>query len=159
MVAINISDMVITSDKLVIPIYDPLKQTKKGKHMKPLEFRIYKEDEKLCVIDNLLTYLSKTEQYRSQYKLFLSYQKPHHAVSKDTITRWINDIMTKAGIDVKKHVTHSCRAAASSYAATRLVPIKRIIDACGWARESTFRRHYQKDITDMDTIGEGLLKD
>ena len=63
----------------------------------------------------------------------------------------------KAGIDTNKYVTHSCRAAASSFAQKRRVPLKKIIDSCGWALEATFRRHYQKKITGGDTIGEHLL--
>ena len=125
--------------------------------MKPLEFKMYPNEEKLCVVDNLITYLAKTNQYRSDSKLFISYQKPHHAVSKDTVTRWIKDVMKNAGIDITKHVTHSCRAAASSFAYTRNIPIKKIVDACGWATESTFRKHYQKEVVDTDTIGESLL--
>ena len=126
--AITVTDMKVTTDKLIIPIYDPIKQTKKGKHMKPLEFKMYPNEEKLCVVDNLITYLAKTNQYRSDSKLFISYQKPHHAVSKDTVTRWIKDVMKNAGIDITKHVTHSCRAAASSFAYTRNIPIKKIVD-------------------------------
>lgn len=156
---IKVSDMVVNREKLMIPIYDPIKQTRKGHHMKPLEFKVFSE-EKLCVVDNLITYLKRTAQHRKDEKLFISYQKPFNSVSKDTITRWINDIMHKAGIDIKKYFTHSCRAAASSFAASRKVPIKKIVDACGWSNEKTFTMHYHKQVhPDEDgTIGERMLR-
>ena len=101
--AITVTDMKVTTDKLIIPIYDPIKQTKKGKHMKPLEFKMYPNEEKLCVVcvvDNLITYLAKTNQHRSDSTLFISYQKPHHPVSKDTVTRWIKGVMNLSLIHI-----------------------------------------------------------
>ena len=38
---IKTRDIVITADKCIIPIYDVIKQTKHGKHMKPLQFKVY----------------------------------------------------------------------------------------------------------------------
>ena len=140
---IKATDIVVTADKCIVPIYDPIKQSRDGKHMKPLEFKVFSE-EKLCVIQNLCTYLERTRPYRTAAPLFLSYQKPYHPVSKNTITRWVNDIMCKAGIDVSKYVTHSCRAAASSFAHSRKVPMKKIMDSCGWSSEYTFASHYKK---------------
>ena len=96
--AIKATDIVVTNEKCIIPIYDTLKQTRRGKHMKPLEFKVYVKEPKLCVIDNLSHYLAKTSHLRSSSPLFISYHKPHKAVSKDTIARWCRDIMQKSGI-------------------------------------------------------------
>ena len=155
--AINILDIVATVDKCIIPIYGVIKQTKKGKHMRPLEFKLYPGEEKLCLIQNLMTYLERTREFRKSSSLFLSYRKPYNPVSKDTITRWVNNVMQKAGIDVNKYVTHSCRSAASSYALGKNVPIKKIIDSCGWASERTFAAHYSKDVVNTETMAELLL--
>ena len=154
---INVLDIKVTTDLCVIPIYDPLKQSRPGKHMKPLEFSLF-EEKKLCIVQNLTTYLARTRDLRRSPKLFLSYQKPHNPVSKDTITRWCNDVMGKAGIDINKYVTHSCRAAASSYAKSKGVRIKTIMDACGWSSSKTFAIHYQKNIEKQCTIGERILR-
>ena len=156
--AIDACDIVVTKEKCIIPIYSKIKQSKQGKHMKPLEFTLYKSEDKLCVIQNLTAYLHRTRSIRKESQLFLSYQKPHQAVSKDTVTRWVNDIMAAAGIDTQKYVTHSCRAAASSFALKRSVPLKKIIDSCGWASEQTFARHYLKDIETATTMAEGMLE-
>ena len=155
--AINALDLVVTSEKCIVPIYCKIKQTRKGAHMRPLEFKVYQKEEKLCVIQNLAVYLKKTRSLRQDSQLFLSYQKPHHPVSKDTITRWVNDIMSEAGIDTSKYVTHSCRSAASSFAHKQKVALKKIVDSCGWSSEATFARHYHKEITDGSTIAECIL--
>ena len=153
---IKTRDIVIATDKCIIPIYDVIKQTKHGKHMKPLQFKVFCE-EKLCVVQNLSMYLERTRKHRTDNELFISYQRPFKAVSKDTVTRWVNDIMLKAGIDVRKYVTHSCRSAASSFAHKKKVALKKIMDSCGWASEYTFANHYKKKICDDSTIAEQLL--
>ena len=154
---IKATDIVVTSEKCIIPIYDPIKQSRDGKHMKPLEFKVFSE-QKLCVIQNLSTYLERTRPNRTAAPLFISYQKPYHPVSKDTITRWVNDVMSKAGIDISRYVTHSCRAAASSFAQAKKVPLKKIMESCGWSAEATFANHYSKEVGDDRTIGEELLR-
>lgn len=153
---IDILDIVVTKEKCIIPIYDLIKQSRKGAHMKPLEFKIF-DEEKLCVIQNLIEYLKKTSKLRTSSKLFISYRKPHNPVSKDTITRWVNQIMSKAGIDTNKYVTHSCRSAASSFA-LKNTPMKQILDACGWSHEKTFQTHYHKKISHDGTVAERMLK-
>ena len=154
--AIKATDIVTTREKCIIPIYDPLKQTRRGKHMKPLEFKVYTKEPKLCVIDNLSCYLGKTRNLRSSSPLFISYQKPHKAVSKDTIARWCRNMTSSSGIDIKRYTTHSCRSAASSMASSKRVVLRKIMDACGWASEKSFALHYQKCISDS-TIAEELL--
>ena len=68
---INVMDIVITGEKCIIPIYNPIKQTRKGKHMKPLEFKVYVSNEKLCVVHNLTTYLQRTKSHRNLLFYFL----------------------------------------------------------------------------------------
>ena len=155
--AIKATDIVTTREKCIIPIYDPLKQTRRSKHMRPLEFKVYTKEPKLCVIDNLSCYLGKTRNLRSSSPLFISYQKPHKAGSKDTIARWCRNMMSSWGIDIERYTTHSCRSAASSMANSKKVVLRKIMDACGWASERSFALHYNKCISDS-TIAEELLR-
>jgi len=46
---IDLKDIKAYSEKFVIPIMDPLKQTKPNRHMKPLVFHSYPNDYKLSV--------------------------------------------------------------------------------------------------------------
>ena len=157
--AIQVTDIKVTSHSCIIPIYSKIKQTRPGKHIKPLEFNVFTSEPKLCVVEHLTHYLAKTKMIRKSSALFLSYQKPHQAVSKDTIARWCRDMMTKSGIDPLKYVTHSCRSAASSMAKKNKFPLSRIIEACGWSTERTFALHYNKEIhsDERHTIGESLI--
>ena len=51
--AIKSTDIKVLGDRCVIPIYDLIKQSQPGRHLKPLEFPVYLEDPKLCVVENL----------------------------------------------------------------------------------------------------------
>ena len=154
---IQVSDIKILEDKCIISIFDKIKQTRPGKHMKPLEFRVYLREPKLCVVENLKEYLKKTQSYRKVYPLFISYQKPYGAVTKDTIARWCKHTLREAGIDIDKYSSHSSRSAASSYAAAKGLSLKKISAAAGWSRERTFAQYYKKDIEEDRTIGQSIL--
>ena len=155
--AINILHIKISNNVCYIPFYTKLKQTRKGHHLAPLKFRVYRKEPKLCVITNLTEFLKKTQDKRTDAALFLSSQKPHRSVSKDTISRWVKDMMISAGID-PSFVSHSSRSAASSYARTKGVSLREICDACGWANVKTFATHYQKEILGhTTTIADAIL--
>ena len=51
---IKATDILVNADKCIIPIYDTIKQSKEGKHMKPLELKVYNEDKLCCPKSNLL---------------------------------------------------------------------------------------------------------
>ena len=155
--SINALHIQVLNDKCIIPIYKTLKQTRVQSHLKPLEFKVYSKEPKLCIVDNLNLYLKKTGHLRKHSQLFLSMQKPHHPVSRDTISRWCKSIMMSAGIDTKKYTTHSSRSAASSYAKAKGVSLEKVVEACGWSNEKTFARFYDKAILNGTNIGESLL--
>ena len=144
--AIRSTDIRILGDRCVIPIYDPIKQTRPGRHLKPLEFRVYLNDPKLCVVEHLKQYLLKTSLIRKHPQLFISYQKPHNPVSKDTLARWCKQMMALAGIDINEYSSHSSRSAASSYAKAKGLSIRDICASAGWSSENTFARYYDKEI-------------
>ena len=125
--AINTLDMVVTPHHCVIPLYDTLKQTRPRHHLPPLQFKVYTREPKLCVVTNLMEYLNRTQRVRNHEPLFLSYHQTHKPVSKDTITRWCRQIMSAAGIDIEKYVTHSSRSAASSFAKRKGVPCEKLL--------------------------------
>ena len=68
--------------------------------------------------------------------------------------------MGKAGIDTSVYKAHSTthRAAATSAAKGKQVPIDTILSAAGWSSESTFARSYDKPIQDTAAnFGHELL--
>ena len=62
-------------------------------------------------------------------KLFITHQKPFHPASKDSIARWIKELLTLAGINTDLFIPHSCRAAAASHAESLNFPISQILKA------------------------------
>ena len=155
--AINALHITIVNGLCHIPLYTALKQTRHGKHLKPLGFAVFTSEPKLCVITNLCVYLKLTKPFRTDSALFLSYHRPHRAVSKDTIARWSKGMMAASGIDTTLYVTHSSRSAAASFARKKGLTLNEICDACGWSNESTFANHYNKEILPQRTVMDVVL--
>ena len=49
-------------------------------------------------------------------QFFITHGKPHHPISKDTLARWVKEVMVCAGIDVTTFKPHSTRGASTSKA-------------------------------------------
>ena len=154
--AIDILDIKILPDKCIIPIYEKLKHTNPERHLKPLEFPVYNMEPCLCVVVNLKLYLQKTLPYRKSSKLFLSYQKPYSAISKDTLARWCKDVLYKAGIDTNLYSSHSSRHATTSLLARNGMNMRDICLNAGWSSERTFAVHYNKVIEEADILNNFL---
>ena len=80
----------------------------------------------------------------TDFRLFISFVKPHRAVSSATISRWIKTVLSDAGIDTSIFKAHSVRRAATSAAYNKGVPVEHILKLANWSNESTFRRFYLK---------------
>ena len=83
---LRIDHMDESETKYVFPVYNKVKQTRPGKHIKPLEFIMYPNDEKLCVVTHLKEYINRTSQIRNSCKqLLISYIRPHGPVKKSSV--------------------------------------------------------------------------
>ena len=102
--------------------------------------------------------LERAQSFREQEtKLFLTYQKPHHAVSASTISRWVKSLLKRAGVDSSKFGAHSTRAASSSAAKQAGVPIMDILSTGEWSSERTFARHYSVPIQKKNNFAEAIF--
>ena len=156
--ALTVSCMRITNDTVHFEIAKLLKTSKPGKHQGHLEFKSYPVDERLCVVTCLKQYVKLTEPLRAGHDpLWLSYSKPFKPVSRDTVSRWIKNVLEKAGVNTKVFSAHSTRAAATSAARSNNVSINTIMDAAGWSRESTFRKFYDKPVQAVVNFGDQLV--
>ena len=141
-------------DRYRITIREKLKQTKPGRHLEPLDLIAYHNDKKLCVVEHLKEYLQRTKQLRKGHsQLLLSYVKPFHPVSKDTISRWIKQVLEAAGIDTNKYSAHSSRAASTSSCKAKGLNLAEIMKSAGWSNSTTFARFYDKPV---DTVTENF---
>ena len=94
----------------------------------------------------MLKHINRTANLRKSKKLLISYVKPHKEVSKDTVSRWIKDVLKSSGIDINTFTSHSCRSAASSKARIVGIHMSKILSNAGWANEKTFAKYYSRDI-------------
>lgn len=154
---LNIELMQKLPNKYVFTIGEKLKHTRPGTHQKPIELLGY-TDRNLCVVQHLDEYLRRTVTLRCDIsQLFVSFIKPHKAVSKDTIGRWIKEVLKDAGIDTKIYSSHSSRAASTSYSFETGAKLTDILQAAGWSNARTFALYYKKPI-ETRTLGNNIMQ-
>ena len=155
---LDVRNVTIRDDMLIIRYGDLLKQSRPGHHLDEISLAAYPNDKDLCVLHVYKTYIHRTNKLRgSEFKLFISTQKPHKSVTIDTIGRWIKTVMIDAGIDMSLFSPHSTRAAATSAAARMNVSIDTILRTAGWTGDSTFRKFYHKPVRMNCDFGSALL--
>ena len=124
-----------------------LKQTRPGYKNPDVIIKSYPIDRRTCVMTVLKEYLKQTHELRANTRqLFISYIKPYKAVSNSTISRWIKEILHRAGIDIKQFGAHSVRSASTSKAKLNNVSVSDIMDRAGWSNVKTFASFYDKRI-------------
>ena len=64
--------------------------------------------------------------------------------SKDTMSGWLKQVMTAAGLDTSIFKSHSTRIAATSAAKVANVPLDEIMATAGWRSSSVFAVFYKK---------------
>ena len=112
-------------------------------------FEAFPMDKRLCVAECLRCYEGRTSCFRSSgvdqpNQLFLSFIKPHKAVTSQTLAHWIKNTMEDAGIDTAIFKAHSVRGASSTAAAEKGVLMADILRTADWSKDSTFRRFYYR---------------
>ena len=150
----------MTENKITFYITKVLKHTKPGRHQQPIEFVAFEQDPTLCIVSHIKGYLRRTSSHRNdQSRLLLSYVNPFNPISKDTLSRWVKETLSQAGIDTKTFSAHSTRAASTSTAAAKGVPIHCIMDSAGWSNCHTFAKFYKKPQQVVKNYGSELLKE
>ena len=154
---LSTNDITFFKDKCTISYNAPLKNTRKGCHTSPLTLSCFHND-KLCVSCHLKHYIDVTKPLRSDKRLFISFHKPHHFISRDTLSRWIKMVLSLAGIDTNIFSSHSTRAASTSVAFSRDANIDNILSSAGWSSDCVFKKFYLKPITKpIKTLSQAVL--
>ena len=103
----------------------------------------------------LYEYLKRTDIFRDkdngqECKLFLTINKPHKAVSCQTISAWIVKTIKLAYKQQNKNVDkvkgHSTRAVGPSWAIFKGASMKNVLDSADWSRPNTFIKFYLKNV-------------
>jgi site-specific recombinase XerD len=116
----------------------------------PQRVKCLLSDERLCPVRAILHYLDLAKQIRKENEVFLFVSSTGTRAHKDTLRRWVVDLLQEAGIDA---TAGSCRSASTSAAFSRNDPIDEILKSAGWAQESTFRKFYKRQVLKIE---EGL---
>ena len=131
----------------------PNKTMKHAKANRPLE-PLYPDNEKLCIVKCLQSYIGirNTLVMWDIRDLIISYGKPHKPVLSETISRWIKDELSKAGVNTSVFKVHSCRSASSSKARDAGISIPEIFKKGGWKSVHTFKTFYSRDIINSEDV-------
>ncbi|KAJ8909370.1 hypothetical protein NQ315_008936 [Exocentrus adspersus] len=157
---IRIDNITETQDQIVIPITDPIKTSGPGRVQPTLHIPFYKENTSLCVATALQTYIKMTETKRDQNAkfLFISTKKPYVQATKQTLSRWVREMLKMAGIDTQVFKPHSTRHSSTSAALRQGMPVETICKTAGWtARSSTFAKYYNRPLSTATTFANNIL--
>ncbi len=107
------------------------------------------DDGPWCPVRALKYYLKRTENlHGNKDRLFLITRKPYTGASKQSIARWLVDIIKESLNEEDSRTSgsragaHSIRSQASAWASYKGVFLAEIINAMGWASSTT----YLKDV-------------
>ena len=132
--------MFISKDKITFVIADNIKQSRPWATNPQVVLEPY-TDTNICVVTTLVEYVKRTSGLRGTVsKLLISYIKPHKSVSRDTILRWVREVMTQAGIDTSFYSPHSIRSASTSAANRGSMALDDILSTAGWSSAFCFSK-------------------
>ena len=159
---LSINDMQSKDGEYVFQITSILKQTSahggRQRHLPPIVLKKYDHDKTLCVFTLLQEYLIRTSNLRgSCSQLLICHCKPHGPASKDTISRWLKQVMLDAGINTSVFKPHSTRSAATSAAKSADVPLDEIMTTAGWRSSSVFAVYYNKPLLNDSSFANSVL--
>ncbi|XP_076236334.1 uncharacterized protein LOC143180473 [Calliopsis andreniformis] len=151
---INVMDINKLDNRIEIKIPASVKTSGPQRKQPTLVLPYYTLNKKLCAASALETYLERTQQLRKDITyLFISYKKPFKAVSSQSLSRWIKNILEKSGINTNVFTAYSTRHAATSAANRSGINIDLIRKTAGWtAKSKAFANFYNLKITDDNTV-------
>lgn len=157
---ITLDNIIETSSGFQILITGKIKTSGVNSTNPCLHIPYYTENTTLCPATTLKFYLQKTEKIRlpGHKNLFLISKPPFSDASKETLSRWVKEILCKAGIDTTVFKTHSTRHASTSKAFLSGVSLDLIRKTAGWSNSSnTFAKFYNRPIIDQDQFAKSIL--
>lgn len=156
---LDIAFMTVGKSVIRFTIPGLLKQSRPGYKNPEVLLRAYAPDRRLCVLTYFNEYLNRTKTLRGQETaLFITTKKPFRKASKDTMSRWVRQVMLQAGIDTSIFKPHSIRGASASAAKRGGATTKEVMDKAGWARESVFRKYYDRPLLPSCSFDVAVLK-
>jgi hypothetical protein len=155
---LDIQSMKETPDYYVFQLTEHIKQNRPGNVFSTFHVGKYHQEE-LCVYHTLKSYLYRTAPLRggTSTRLLISYVKPHGAVTTNTLSRWIKQVLTSSGIDTSIFKARSTQSASVSKV-SNFLPVDVILKHVGWSSDCVFRKHYNKPIVDNNMFQNAMLQ-
>ena len=112
------------------------------------------EDELLCPVKCIYAYLAQRSEIVTKdfTEFFITFGKPHHPASKDSLARWVKEVMGNSGIDTEIFKPHSTRVASNSAAYKLGMPLQEVLKRGQWSNAGTFFTNHFREIEDL--VGE-----
>ncbi len=132
----------LSDEKAVFFFREKRKCPIKGKHTLSRILPSFQGEKRVCPVQATREYVRLAQKIRKdQSCLFVSSLGVR--ASKDTLRRWVQDLLTKCGISA---TAGSCRSAATNSALNRNWPIDQIMKSAGWSSENMFRKYYERSV-------------
>ena len=149
----KLSNLQLTDTIALFNITEPLKQSTPSRKPQPVVFHRYPHNEQLCHVRLVQAYLVKRASLpvvASYDAFFLTHRRPHHPASKDTIARWMKNVLQLSGVNVDIYKPHSYRSASTSHAKLAGVPLEDILRAGQWKSSDCFTKFHDRVIERTD---------
>lgn len=149
---INVKNIEVGHEQIIIKIPDMIKTSSVRSNQPSLNIPFFRQRPQICPAEALLEYVNMTKSIRKDIdQLFISFKRPHKAVSSQTVSRWIKGTLSESGIDTSIFSAHSTRHAATSSANRSGVSIDLIRKTAGWSGQSNvFAKFYNRNIVNKD---------
>ena len=148
----NIKLMNLTSRDCTFIPDGVIKHTRPNYKQSGIIYHSYPHNPRLCPVQTIADYLViRNNMITPTDKFFVISRKPWSAASRDTLARWLKDVMGEAGVNTHIFKPHSCRSASTSAASRHGVPLQDILKHGDWANSSTFYNFYKKDIHSIES--------
>ena len=145
---ITVDDISITHERCCIRFTKLSKQSRIGYHLNECVLDTF-DDPLVCPVRCITLYLEKTRPLRlsdgESKNLFLTTNQPHKVASKDTLSRWVKNVLKVSGLD-PKFKPHSIRSATSSDLFFKGIPVDDILNKVGWSSHKTFATFYKRPL-------------
>ena len=129
-----------------------MKHSAPQRPIQPIFNHKYKENEKVSIINCLRFYRLKRDQRMDNIKgrLIITYGKPNHHPSDDTLPRWVKEKLQLTDLDMKTFTTNSCRSTSASKARQVGISLNDILKTGCWFKKKHVQKVYSQNIIDMD---------
>lgn len=138
---LSLDGMTMSPLSCTFDLLEHIKSSKPSKRTNSIDIHGYQADNALCPLLTLKEYLTRTAPLRgTEKKLFVSFIQPHKGVFSSQFT------------------AHSTRAATSSEAKERDLPLDIILATAGWGSAATFQKFYHNPIIQQPTLADTVLQ-